>query len=105
MSMPRFRIIKELPVDLCYRDGRTVTLRTVEGMYGGERLMAQRSEPPPGRSVYLAKATPPESIAALLDRGFEVEAGSPAERILRSLVERGYAVEDSCQTPLRDSSP
>lgn len=93
MTSPRFRITKALPDKLVYRDGRTVTLRTVEGMYGGERLMAHRDTPRPGSFVYLAKATPPDGIAALLARGFEVEAGTPAERIVRALVARGYAVE------------
>lgn len=93
MTSPRFSTTKALPDQLVDCDGRTITLHMVEGTSGGERLFAHRAEPTPWNYGYLAKATPPEHITASIARGFEVEAGSPSERIVRWHVARSYAVE------------
>lgn len=97
--MPRFRFTKELPVELHYRGGITVTIQVIEGIWGGEKLIARRTRPPPGNFLYLCANDPGEALATKLARGFDVEAGCPAEKIMRSLVERGYAVEDSVTVP------
>lgn len=95
--MPRFRITKELPVQLCYRGGATVTVEVVDGMWGGQRLLARRTKPTPGNFLYLCDNDPGEPLAPKLARGFEVEAGGPGETILRSLVARGYAEGDPAE--------
>ena len=58
------------------------------------REIARRSHPPPGSFLYLCENDRGENLDPKLARGFDVEAGGAAEKILRSLVERGYAAED-----------
>jgi hypothetical protein len=94
--MPRFRITKDLPDELHYRGGVTVTLQVIDGIWGGQKLIARRSQPPPGSFLYLCENDRGEKLDPKLARGFDVEAGSPSEKILRSLVERGYAAEVIC---------
>ncbi len=91
--MPRFRIIKDLPVELHYRGGAVVNIEVIEGMWGGQKLLARRTHPPPGNFLYACENDPGEDLMPKLRRGFDVEAGCAAEKILRALVSRGYAVE------------
>jgi hypothetical protein len=93
--MPRFRITKELPIELRYRAGVAVTIDVIDGIWGGQKLLARRTQPPPGSFLYLCENDTSEPLAPKLARGFDITAGSPAEKILRTLVARGYAVEDS----------
>lgn len=93
--MPRFRITKDLPDELQYRGGVTVTLLVIDGIWGGQRLIARRTQPPPGSFLYLCENDPGENLAPKLGRGFDIKAGGPAEKIMRSLVARGYAEESS----------
>jgi hypothetical protein len=87
--MPRYRVIAPLPDVLVYRNGR-VTLGDYCGLNNGWNWRAQRDSD--RYSAIIMLSAPHE--AALNERrttGFDLEDDSPADKILRALVARGYA--------------
>jgi hypothetical protein len=87
--MPRYRITKEVPEALNYRDGRLFFHDYYAG--GKEWVWYVRRETVQHRSVNLCVAEGADKLAELRKRGLTVAKGSTADQVLQSLVRKGYA--------------
>jgi hypothetical protein len=87
--MPRYRVIKEIPETLHYTNGKvhfqTYFAGNDDWVWHVWREVIDRA------SVTICRATDGSKLGTLKQSGFEVPAGSPADRIMRSLVLKGYA--------------
>lgn len=87
--MPRYRIIKDVPEALTYRDGRVLFQDYYAG--GKDWVWYCRREVVQHRSVRLCTAEGADKLAEMRQNGVTVEKGSTADQVLRSLVRKGYA--------------
>lgn len=92
--MPRFRLLRPLPEAVRFRNG-DLTFRIYESMGGcGDtpewRVYTERRTPHPLGTV-LARAGTKPALENTLREGFDVETGSPAERVAEALVRLGAA--------------
>lgn len=87
--MPRYRVIKEIPHVLGYRDGKVFFQDYYAG--GKEWVWFCRREIVHNRSVQICTAEDAIQLDKLRKNGVTVEKGSTADHVLRSLVRKGYA--------------
>lgn len=92
--MPRYRIVKTLPDVLVYRDGSRILLERFVSVYSVDILHAKKDLPGQFSAVVLLRGNTP-SIDEQLEKGFDIDvsnrAGAAADRIMQSLVAKGYA--------------
>jgi hypothetical protein len=92
--VPTFRLLKPLPDEINYRGGAKLRLRHYEGTLGGSGYIAEK----PGVTgrdamIVLCRVQPGEQSGYVTDkmaRGFAVTEGTPADKLLRSLIPAGY---------------
>lgn len=87
--MPRYRVIKPLPDVLVYAGGARLLLHRFDS-YSVETLSYRKDQAVPYSAVVLCRGNHP-TVDEQLATGFAVDAGSAADRILQSLVAKGYA--------------
>lgn len=87
--MPRFRVIKEVPAAVAFRNG-TVHFTQYEGLIACAVWVARRTELT-NTQVTLCEAPTMDELLRIRADGFEVSAGSPADKILQALTRLGVA--------------
>ncbi len=87
--MPRYRIVKEIPEVLAYRDGRLYFQDYFAG--GKEWIWYVRRETIGHRSVNLCAANGADELIRLRKDGISVPRNSAAHLVFLSLVRKGYA--------------
>ena len=91
--VPCFRFIEEAKVILPFRNGRCVLdFAVLEGPEAWA-WVAQREGEPANHIVLVRKGNMMALHGALMSDGFGVEAGSPAEKLMRAAVKCGHAEE------------
>lgn len=92
-NVPWFRFIEEAKVTLPFRNGRCELTFANLGEGDGWAWVAQKREKPGAQIILVRAANVMALRAALMTHGFETPAGSPAEKVMRAAVKRGFAEE------------
>lgn len=87
--MPRYRVTKDPPPVIGYKNGRVYFETYFAGSSGW--VWYARREIINNNSVVLCQGGNVMDLTLAKQRGFEAEAGTEADRLLASLVTKGYA--------------
>lgn len=91
--VPWFRFIEEAQVTLPFRNGKCLlTLAVLEGPEPWAWVAVRETEPL-NQIVLLRRGNMMAIKVALMSEGFEVERGSPAEKVMRAAVKCVFAEE------------